>query len=270
MCLPVKEARMPLSKVIKGVASSISISDFSLRAIKRGEILSTVTNDDAGSHFVPMDLFDPAELGVRAALLPQKHEDAEPPLEPEIPGSFISDVDLQMQLQDSYQRGLQDGKNLAERGLFNVFKSLRTAADDIQNLREKILRDSEDELLELVIALSRKVIHQETTQDRGIVLRVIKAAVNDLNELDELIIRVHPDDHALLSSSQNNALKNELCSVRFTLKADASLQPGCCLVETSLGTIDASFEAQLEEIYRRLLEERYTSTDVNNKNLEPL
>jgi flagellar biosynthesis/type III secretory pathway protein FliH len=34
---------------------------------------------------------------------------------------------------------------------------------------------------------------------------------------------------------------------------------GCCLIDTDMGTINASIDAQLDEIYRRLLEERCVS-----------
>lgn len=249
-----------MSKIIKATTADLSISDFSFRPVSRGDAAAAVApSDESGTAFVPLEIFDPTELGAKIGLAPPKS--AVEPL-PEIPGKFVSDQELEKELQDSYQRGLQDGKNLAERGLLNVFKSMRTASEELQQLREKVLRDSEDDLLALVIAVARRVVHQEVAQNRQVVLQVIKAALQDLSDSDELVIRVHPDDQALLTTSQDQALQRELAAFRFSLKGDATLQPGCCLVETALGTVDASFEAQLEELYRRMLEERTSGSEV--------
>ncbi len=246
---------MPSSKVIKAAAAAAPISDFSFRPVQRGGAAGELPpTDEGGSAFVPLEIFDPTELGGKISLsLPQKTADEQ---QPEIPGAFVSDEERERGLQESYQRGLQDGKNLTERGLCNVFRSLRTATEDLQQLREKLLRETEDDLLTLVIAVSRRVINQEVAQDRQVILRVIRAALRDLGSQDELVIRLHPDDQALLSTSQDQPLQRELAAFRATLKGDATIQPGCCLVETALGTVDATFEAQLGEIYRQLLEER--------------
>lgn len=207
----------------------------------------------SGDSFVALEIFDPSELPAGSPYTAPEQA-SEPEIE--IPGKFVSDTELQDQLQDSYQRGLQDGKNLAERGLLNVFRGLRTAVEELQLLRDKVLRDSEDELLKLVIAVSRRIIQHEVAQERSVVIRTIKASVQNLKDSDELIIHVHPDDYHLLTTSMEGALKKEIGSSRFTLRADPTLQPGCCQVDTALGTVDATFESQLEEIYRRLLEER--------------
>lgn len=262
MCWRVGAAKMPSSKVIKGDKLEVPISGFDFQSVqqKAQPFIASAQSQEVNTEFVPLELFDTSELGDRITL-PAASSAAEPP--PEIPGRFVSDEDLEQQLQESFQRGLQDGKNLAERGLLNVFKSLRTAAEELQQLREKVLRDSEDDLLVLTIAVARRVIRQEVAQNRQVVLQVIKAALRGLSDHDELVVRVHPDDLALLTTSQDQTLRQELAAFRFTLKGDSTLQPGCCQVETSLGTVDASFEAQLEEIYRHLVEERAGSLEAD-------
>jgi len=250
-------AKMSSSKVIKAGDDELQIGDFSFQNILRGGLHQNIKSNEKTEGFTPLALFDTSELGAKANFVPNITSEEASPLEPTLPpGTFISDDDLQRYQEESYQRGLQDGKNLAERGLLNVFKGMRTAAEDLQQLREKTLRDSEGDLLALTFAIARKVITREVAQDRQIVLRLIKTALSGLNEQDELIIRLHPDDHALLSNNTSMALQKELSSVRFQMKPDPAVEIGSCLVETGRGTVDAGFEAQLEEIYRRLLEER--------------
>lgn len=250
-------AKMPSSRIIKSDNVGHSISSFNFRSIQRGTALTLEQSSSDSGAFMPLEIFDTSELkGHHAFVAPEKPQEVQ---EPEIPGRFVSDEELQQQQQESYQRGLQDGKNLAERGLANAFRALRSAAEELSMLRDKVLRDSEDDLLDLVMSISRKVIAREVDQSRDIVLSVIKSALQNLSESDELTIRVNPDDHSMLTGSSEQSLKKELSSVKFLLKSDPALQQGSCQIDTSLGTVDASFEAQLEEIYRRLLEERTSS-----------
>jgi flagellar assembly protein FliH len=248
---------MSSSKVIKSGDVVLEIGGFSFQNMLKKDFFANAKTAEQAEDFTPMALFDTSELGDRRKYIatPQVVEAEEPlPLPP--PGTFVTDEDLQRYQEESYQRGLQDGKNLAERGLLNVFKGLRTAAGELQLLRERVLRDSEDDLLALSLAITRKVIVREVSQDRQTVLRLIRTSLQNLNERDKLTIRIHPDDHALLTTSQNEALQSELASITFTLKPDPAIEVGSCQIETERGTVDAGFEAQLEEVYRRLLEER--------------
>lgn len=254
MCLPDGEAKMPLSKIIKSAAAEASINTFNFRTIIKGEQVAGEQQHLADAGFVPLEIFDPSELSEPTAYAAQPQP--EPEEVPEIPGRFIADEELMQIQQESYQQGLQDGKSLAERGLANVFRGMRTAADDLQQLREKVLHESEDNLLALALMIARRVILREVSQDHAIVVQVVKEAVRDLNSADELTIRLHPDDHALLTTSLDQALRSELAGISFGLKPDTAVMAGFCQVDTALGTVDADLDAQLEEVYRKLLEAR--------------
>jgi len=201
-----------------------------------------------GGGFVPMGLFDPSELRGNLAVT-QKNE-------PDPDSVVLSEEELNRQLREAFEKGLVEGKNLAERGLFNVFKALRTASETIHSMREKVLRESEDELLKLIIMVARKVILREVSQNRDILSAVVQNAISGLSERDEITVRLNPDDYALVTSGREDILSKELASDRLHLKPDTTVLSGCCLIDTEMGTINASIDAQLDEIFRRLLEER--------------
>lgn len=252
---------MSSSKIIKSAGETQEITDFSFHAIVKGAAAPS-PRQPAGGGFIPLGIFDLSEVGPRCGLAPR----VEPQVAPEEPpGRFISDEEFQHAQDEAYQRGLQDGKNLAERGLQHVFRSLRIAVEDLQELRGKVLRDSEDHLLALTMTIAGKVVQREVQQDREAVVRLIRAAVGTLNRQDELIIRVNPDDHILLTGSYAGLLQRELGTTPFQLKADPAVDSGGCLVETRLGTVDAGLEAQLEEFYRSLLEEQARQSHETNE-----
>jgi len=236
---------MSSSKIIKMAdRNGTGVSEFSFRNI--GQPGGLVSAEQGTGGFVPMALFqvgDTQDLAV----------DAGPPV------IEISEEDLNQRTSDAFNSGLKEGKELAERGLVNVFRALRSTSETIHNLRDKILRESEDELINLVMLVARKVILHEVTQDRTILAGVVQNAIATLSAREEIIVHINPDDYLLVTSGHDELLHKELLNERLSLKPDPSITPGFCLVETEMGTIDASLEGQLEQIYRSLIEQRTTA-----------
>lgn len=244
---------MSSSRIIKALQlETPNLTEFSFHPI--GHIAGERASGGAGS-FVPMTLFDSSELhGASTHALIEQDTSQEPT------GITLTEEELNCRLHESFQNGLLEGKNLTERGLLNVFRSLRIAVEDLHALREKVVRESEDELVKLIMMVARKVILREVAQDRRILSDVVQAAIAGLSERDEIIIRLNPDDYALVTTSREDYLRKELLTDKMQLKPDSGVLPGSCQIDTEMGTIDAGIDAQLDEIFRRLLEERSMST----------
>jgi flagellar assembly protein FliH len=242
---------MSSSRIIKSQPGDEAgdIPSFSFKPIRQA--VESQAADGTGRGFVPMSLFDSSELN-GSVMVSQRKPD-------EPAGITLSEEELNSRLRESFQNGLQEGKNLAERGLINVFRALRTASESIHSIRDKVLRESEDELVKLIIMVSRKVILKEVAQDRTILSGVVKSALDGISERDEITVRLNPDDYVLVSADRGDLLNRELVTDRMHIKPDPTVLPGFCQIDTEMGTIDASIDAQLDEIYRRLLEERNVS-----------
>lgn len=249
---------MSSSKVIKSLdTGSDGFVEFNFKTI--GHVEAVVPQLPAASFtplaltgpptgFVPMALVAPA---VEAEEIPEQLVAEEMLPEPE--RITLTEEELDQRLRESFQSGLHEGKNLAERGLHNVFAALRSATEGLHALREKVMRESEDELIKLIMAVAAKVIQREVAQDRqGILADVVKAATAGISARDEIFIHLHPDDYAEVTGKS----AHEPFTERMQFKSDPDVSPGSCRVDTEMGTIDASFGAQLEEIFRRLQEER--------------
>lgn len=245
---------MSSSRIIKSAQNDGNgILDFSFRPIGQSPTATTVPSGSAG--FIPMDIFTGTNL---QRLQREETVNVGPPV------VEITEEELKQKINDSFNAGLQEGKNLTERGLVNVFRALRAASEMIRNVREKVLRESEDELINLVMLVARKVIIREISQDRSILAGVVKNAIAGLSAREEVTVRINPDDYALVTSGREESLQKELINDHLLLKADPLVASGTCQIDTAMGTIDAGLNAQLEAIYRSLLEERTTSTVVND------
>lgn len=231
---------MSSSKIIKLADNSTAgVSEFSFKNIR--ELSALVSVPQSEGHFIPFDL--------SASHREEAADEGPPPIE-------ISEVELDERINEAFNNGLKEGKDLAERGLINVFRALRASSEIIHNLRDKIFRESEDEIINLIMLVARKVIINEISQDRTILASVVKSAIADLSAREEITVRINPDDYLLVTSGRDELLFHELLNEHLQLKPDPSVAAGFCLVDTMMGTIDASLDGQLDQIYRSLLEQR--------------
>ncbi len=235
-----------MSNVIKSTqADSAVLGGYEFRTLGHAA-MAHKSAEDGG--FTPMGMFDTTEL---EGMSPDEEAEESGPAM-----AVITEEELDRQLRESFQNGLIEGKNLAERGLVNVFRSLRLATEEIENLREKVLRESEDELIHLIMMVARKVIVREISINRSILSEIVKAGLAAVSEHDRITIRLNPDDYILATTGNGETLRKELITEGMQLKSDISVMPGSCLIDSELGTIDAGIDAQLDELMRRLMEER--------------
>lgn len=236
---------MSSSKIIKlADQENMAFADFSFKTI--GQSRAPVAETQEVKSFVPMEMF-------------QNFDEVEEPVEVVDTGPptiEITEDELNQRSSESFSAGLKEGKDLAERGLLNVFRALRAASETIHNLRDKVFRESEDEIINLVMMVARKVIVHEISQDRSILAGVVQNALSGLSAREEITVRINPDDYLLVTAGRDDLLQNELLNDRLLLKADPTVAAGFCLVDTEMGTVDASLDGQLDQIFRSLLEQR--------------
>lgn len=233
---------MSSSKVIKFAQNQNSgLSEYSFRVMKESDGIADGSESAGG--FVPLDLIGSSR-------------EAAEPVEEGPPVVEITENELDQRISEAFSNGLKEGKELAERGLINVFRALRASSETIHNLRDKIFRESEEEIINLIMLVARKVIINEVTQDRSILAGVVQNAIADLSARQEITVRINPDDYQLVTAGRDELLLKELLNEHLSIKPDHSIAAGFCLVDTEMGTINATLDGQLEQIYRSLLEQR--------------
>lgn len=241
---------MSSSRIIKSTQlGSGNVGTFSFQPISHAAPKRDDGEPSVG--FVPMAIFDTSELP-SAPTRPKE----EPKKSDEPPAVTLLEEELHRRLSEAFNNGLIEGKSLAERGLVNVFRSLRTATEDVQSLREKVMRESEEDLIDLIMMVARKVILREVAMDRGILHNVVQTAIGALSERSEITIRLNPDDYILTTSGPDDSFRKELLTERMRLKSDPAVLQGFCQIDSEMGTLDAGIDAQLDEIFRHMLEKR--------------
>ena len=147
------------------------------------------------------------------------------------------------------QAGLEEGRKPAE---LEMQRALSLVAQ-IEQIRLESARQSEFNIVELALAIAKKIIHRETSLDAGIVMEQVRQLVQTIAEKGLLTVRVHPTEIAHLQSFRAFVVGADGQPVRLSFEGDDSIHPGGCIVESSQYFIDATVETQLEKIWQEMV-----------------
>jgi flagellar assembly protein FliH len=150
--------------------------------------------------------------------------------------------------EEGKRNGLEEGKRAVE-PLIETFKK---EILEIGKIKEEIYSSIETEMLELILSISRKVIHKEVATDKDAVLNTIKTAVGSVVSKEEIKIKVNPEDLELAKEIKMD-ITNLVEGVKnITFEGDISVGRGGCIIETNYGSVDARIEEQMEAVEHAL------------------
>jgi flagellar assembly protein FliH len=112
--------------------------------------------------------------------------------------------------------------------------------------RREYLRGVEAEAVKLALAIARKILHRETQMDPMLLRAVVRSAMDRLEVTSKVILRIPSTEAA----GWERLFAETPVQERPTVMADSRLQAGGCLIESQMGSIELSVDAQLAEIER--------------------
>ena len=116
------------------------------------------------------------------------------------------------------------------------------------NERRKLIEDTEPALANLSIGIAEKIIGLEVSTNNDVIMGVVKEALADMKDREEVRIRVNPDDYHIVNNDRSSLMRMVEGLKDFDLSVDSKVTRGGCIIETNLGNIDARLETQLAAI----------------------
>jgi flagellar assembly protein FliH len=149
-----------------------------------------------------------------------------------------------------YAQGERAGVEAGNRRGDAMVRRLGETLDELASLRQTLLQQSERQLVQLALALARRIVRRELAADEELLMALARVALDKLGEAGQATIRLHPDDFARAAARG----ADRWAVAHVTVVADSAVSRGGCLVESPFGFVDASIDAQFQELARALLD----------------
>lgn len=149
-----------------------------------------------------------------------------------------------------HDEGYEKGKAEVERLIERMHKILEA----VMQRREEILQDTESQIVELVILMSRKVIKILSENQKNVIMANTLAALKKVRTRGNVTLRVNLEDVKLATANIEEFIKHVENIEGITVLEDSVVEKGGCIVETDFGQIDARISSQLTELENKILE----------------
>jgi flagellar assembly protein FliH len=153
-----------------------------------------------------------------------------------------------------YEEGREAGFNEGKAEVDRLIERTRIVLQRAQDKREEILAETEQEIIDLVLLVSRKVIKNISENQRTVVINNIVQALRKVKGRGNVIIRVNLADLKLTTEHIKNFIQMFEGTKAIQVQEDSAVDPGGCVIETDFGEIDARIASQLAELETKILE----------------
>lgn len=159
-----------------------------------------------------------------------------------------------------FEAGQQAGREQAVQEvsarLQAVVERLEQAAEEALRRRDRALALAEEDVVKLALAVAERVVRREVAAGPEVTAAVVRSVLQEMPAASagRVVVRLHPDEHRLLAGTWTAGRPGELGPVHLEWVADPGVEPGGCVIETEMGTIDAGLETRLTQLASGLLD----------------
>lgn len=148
-----------------------------------------------------------------------------------------------------FAQGERSGQEAAGQRSEAMVKRLTDTLQELVQLRNQLIHQTERQMVELALAVARRVVHREVTLDPDLLIAMARVALDRLGEAAQITVRLNPDDFQATGAAR----AAQLTASNVKVVADGRIPRGGCRVESTMGVLDAGIDAQIHEIAQALL-----------------
>lgn len=156
--------------------------------------------------------------------------------------------------QDGFKQGHDDGYSAGESEIERLVERLRKMVEALMLRREEILKETEQQIVELVILMTRKVVKIISETQKTAIMSNVLAALKKVKSRGNVILHVNLEDLKLATANADEFIKRVENIQGITVVEDSTVEKGGCVVETDFGAIDARISSQLSELEEKIME----------------
>lgn len=160
----------------------------------------------------------------------------------------IREEEVRQSLQAEHAAGFAE----AEARLCDEYESksqletakIAAALSAFEQTRKQYFARVESEIVKLALAIAGKIIHREAQVDPMLIAAIVQMALGQLKDGTFATLRVRPDE----APKWRAYFEERPLQIEVVITEDPGLIRGDCLLETELGSVNFSLNAQLKEV----------------------
>ena len=147
-----------------------------------------------------------------------------------------------------------EARKSAETLVEEAVSGFTNVVDDFLAQREELLKTSEESIVRLSVAIARRMVGEEISENPEVVLSTVRRALKHIREKEHVVVRVNPEELKVVREHASEWLAIVEGTKSLEIEEDERIRRGGCLVETESGNVEAQIERQLQTLEKTLVE----------------
>ncbi|MGI6049425.1 MAG: FliH/SctL family protein [Acetivibrionales bacterium] len=157
-------------------------------------------------------------------------------------------------LQEAKEEGYRHGEELAQQHYSDLLAEAQDFKERSEREYQETIASFENNIIELVLEISEKVIGKLVEENKDIVLDIVKDTINSCSNRENITLIVSSEDYDVVVENQE-LLKSSVKGIhKLELREDKSLKKGSCIIDTNFGSVEGSYDVRLESIRKAFFE----------------
>lgn len=164
---------------------------------------------------------------------------------------------VDQKIAEAYRKGIIEGK---AKGVQEGKQSVQKEVELVGKLVESVHTASkeyflavQDQLAQFALEIAERMIGHITERDRNIAATIAGEVIRQAIDKSELTLYVNEEDYEILKNSEADLKKISQGIKQVKVDINNRIKPGGVILETAGGSIDASIETMIEELYKAIL-----------------
>lgn len=163
------------------------------------------------------------------------------------------DAGYEMGLEKGYKEGYEAGYKEGKEEANKLIEEALCIKNEYIKTRSNLLKELEQEIIQLVIAIYEKVIYKKVEEDEELIVSLIANGIDNLEVSEKLTIIVSKEDYEMVNRSKDIILAKASLINDLEIRVNSNMEKGDCILETSKGSVDVSIKDQLKEVKELLI-----------------
>ena len=169
--------------------------------------------------------------------------------------------------KEGFNRGREEGFKEGNLEVQRLTDRLHTIINKTMDRRQEILSETEQQIVDLVLLMTRKVVKVISENQRNVVVSNVVHALRKVKGRGDVVIRVNLADVKMTTEHIQNFISAAENIKNITVVEDSTVDQGGCIIETDFGAVDARIASQLNELEQKILEISPIKTKIKTGNI---
>jgi len=180
-------------------------------------------------------------------------ENGESPADDADSGKPVDGVaDIEAIRNEAYRLGEEEGKKQALLEFSSAMQAFSSCCNELDRMRSTILEESREEMINLIIAVARRIIGEELSTGRNTIALILEESLQAAIQSREFHVILNPEDLRLAARHKSRLISSIRGLRSLVLTTDPRITPGGLRLESDVCEVDATVETRLAAVEKHL------------------